>query len=183
MSQIAALSVEMRRQAEDLASRLMASDAGQRLLAFHDQLGQRDRLALRGLAWFVLCVIVYQILISPLLSHVETAERRLQSERELLSWLQAHDAAAGGAVSPGASGDEPIATVVNSTAEEGGLAIRRYEPAGEDGVRLWLEGANFNSVVKWLFLLEGTHGIRASEFTIEREAAPGKVSVRITLRG
>lgn len=183
MAELAAFTAEMRRQAEDLASRVMASDAGQRLLAFHDQLGERDRLALRGLGWFGAAVLLYTLLVSPLLAHVESAERRLQNEMELLSWLRAHDTVAGGAASPAASGEEPLATVVNSTAEEGGLAIRRYEPAGDDGVRLWMEGANFNALVKWLFLLEGTHGIKASEFSIEREADPGKVSVRITLRG
>ena len=31
--------------------------------------------------------------------------------------------------------------------------------------------------------IEISHGIRASEFTLERENEPGKVSARLTLRG
>lgn len=173
---------EMRRQAEDLASRVMASDAGQRMLAFYEQLGDRDRTALRWLGWFGAAVLAYLIAVTPLLGRLETSARRLDAERSMLAWLQAHDQG-GAAGTTAQSSDEPLATVVNTTAEKAGLSIRRYEPSGEDGVKLWMEGAAFNSLIKWLFLLEGSHGIRASEFTIEREAEPGKVSVRMTLRG
>ena len=181
MADLAAFRNEMRRQAEDLASRVMASDPGQRLLAFYDQLGERDRVAVRGLALFAAAVLVYLAAISPLVAHVDSAVRRLESEQELLNWLKSRDA--GGAGAAVVQRDEPLATIVNATAEEGGLAIRRYEPSGEDGVRVWMEGANFNAFVKWLYVLEGTHGIRAAEFNIERENEPGRVSVRITLRG
>jgi general secretion pathway protein M len=183
MADLAAFRSEMRRQVEDLASRVMASDAGQRLLGVYDQLGERDRMALRGLSWFAAAVLVYLAAISPLVAHVDSALRRLESEQALLSWLKSHDPAATGASTVIAQRDEPLATIVNATAEEGGLAIRRYEPSGEDGVRVWMEGASFNAFVKWLYVLEGTHGIRAAEFNIERENEPGKVSVRITLRG
>jgi general secretion pathway protein M len=183
MADIAVFSAEMRRQAEDLASRLMASDAGQRLLAFHDRLGERDRIALRGLGWFGAAVLMYVLMIAPLVAHVDAATRRLQAERELLTWLQSHDSGSVGGAMPASGSEEALATVVNETAEQAGLSIRRYEPAGEDGVRLWMEGADFNALVKWLFLLEGSHGVSAAEFNIERESDPGKVSVRITLRG
>jgi len=173
---------EMRRQAEDLASRVMASDVGQRALAFYEQLGDRDRTAVRWLGWFGAATIGYLTAVSPLLERLESSSRRLESERAMLAWLQAHDQGGAAGSTPHAS-DEPLATVVNTTAEKAGLAIRRYEPSGEDGVKLWLEGAAFDALIKWLFLLEGSHGIRASEFTIEREAEPGKVSVRMTLRG
>jgi general secretion pathway protein M len=183
MADMAAFRTEMRRQAEDLASRVMASDPGQRLLAFYDQLGERDRMAVRGLAWFAAAVLVYLAAISPLVAHVDSAVRRLEREQELLNWLKSHDVGAAGAAAVIAQRDEPLATIVNASAEEGGLSIRRYEPSGEDGVRVWMEGASFNAFVKWLYVLEGTHGIRAAEFNIERENEPGKVSVRITLRG
>ncbi len=183
MADMVAFRAEMRRQAEDLASRVMASDPGQRLIAFYEQLGERDRLAVRYLGWFSAAVVAYLMAVSPLLAMLDAASRRLEEERSLLTWLQSHDQGSAAAGASAGSTGEPVAGVVNSTAEKAGLAIRRYEPSGENGVRLWMEGASFNSLVKWLFLLEGTHGIQASEFTIEREAEPGKVSVRITLHG
>ncbi len=183
MADIHEFRAQMRRQAEDLASKVMASDPGQRLLALYEQLGERDRLALRMLGWFGSAVVLYFLTIAPLVAHVESAARRLEGERSLLAWLQSHEAEAGSGAPASSARDEPLATVVNSTADQEGLSIRRYEPAGDDGVRLWMEAVSFNALVKWLFVLEGSHGIRASEFTIERQDEPGKVSVRITLRG
>jgi general secretion pathway protein M len=118
-----------------------------------------------------------------MIEHGEQARRRLQEERALLEWLRAHQGEAGGAAQPGAARDQPIATLVNTSAQENKLTIRRYEPAGDDGVKVWLEGAPFNTVVKWLYQLEGGYGIRAAEFTLERADEPGKVSARLTLRG
>lgn len=186
MADIRAFGAEMRRQAEDLVSRFMASDAGQRLIHWYDQLGERDRIALRLLSFFLGVVAVYVVVIDPMIDRREAAERRLQDERALLEWLRSHESSVS---APGSAGeqagapDQPIATVVNTTAQENKLTIRRYEPAGEDGIRVWLEGVPFNAVVKWLFQLEGSHGIRAAEFTIEREGEAGMVSARLTLRG
>lgn len=178
-----AMSAELQRQFEDLASRFMASDAGQRLIHFYDQLGPRDRIALRALGGFLGLVLAYLLLLAPMIAHGEQAQRRLQEERALLQWLQAHQGEAGSSTTPGAARDQPVATLVNTSAQENKLTIRRYEPAGEDGVKVWLEGAPFNTVVKWLYQLEGAHGIRAAEFSLERADEPGKVSARLTLRG
>ena len=184
MAELNAFRDEMRRQAEDLASKLMASDTGQRLIGWYDGLGDRDRLALRLLSCFLAVVALYFAAVAPLMGYVDKAERRLEDERALLAWLRSHEgetAGATGGASP--SRDQPVATVVNSTAKENGLTIRRYEPADQDGMRVWLEGVPFNAVIKWIVMLEGNHGIRAVEFNVEREGAAGRVSARITLRG
>lgn len=185
MADIHAFRDEMRRQAEDLASRVMASDTGQRLIGWYDGLGDRDRLALRLLSFFLAAVALYFAAVAPLLGYVDKAEQRLAQERALLAWLSSHAAEAGAGASgaQGAAREQPVATVVNSTAKENGLTIRRYEPADQDGMRVWLEGVPFNAVIKWIVMLEGNYGIRAVEFNVEREGAAGSVSARITLRG
>lgn len=175
------LGPELRRQFEDVASRFMASDAGQRVLGWYDTLGDRDRLALRLLGAFFGVLVLYVLLLAPAIGQGDRAWGRLQQERELLAWLRAHqsEVSAGGAQAR----EQPVATVVNSSAQEHQLTIRRYEPAGENGIRVWLEGAEFNAVVKWLYQLEGSFGVRAAEFTVERDAQPGRVNARLTLQG
>jgi general secretion pathway protein M len=176
------LGPELQRQFEDLASRFMASDLGQRLIGGYDHLGDRDRLALRLLGSFVGAVLVYLLVLAPAIGLGDRAHGRLQQERELLAWLQQHQGAVSGSAAPQAR-EQPVGTVVNNSAQENKITIRRYEPAGEDGIRVWLEGADFNAVVKWLYQLEGSAGIRAAEFTVERDAQPGKVNARLMLRG
>jgi general secretion pathway protein M len=184
MADMNAFRDELRRQAEDLASRVMASDTGQRLIGWYDGLGDRDRLALRLLSCFLAGVMLYFAAVSPLLAYVGKAERRLEDERALLAWLRSHEGEAGaGPVVGGIARNQPVATLVNTSAKESGLTIRRYEPADNDGMRVWLEDVPFNAVIKWIVMLEGNYGIRAVEFNVEREGAAGRVSARLTLRG
>jgi len=175
---------QLQREFEDLVGRFMASDHGQRLLGWYDQLGDRDRLALRLLGAFLGLVLGYLLLLAPMISYGDQAQSRLQEERSLLAWLRenAGEVQGGAPVNPEAR-NQPVATLVNSSAQESGLTIRRYEPAGENSVRVWLEGAAFNAVVKWVYQLEGNYGVRATDINIERESEPGKVSARLTLQG
>ena len=174
--------VMLRRRFEDSVSRFMASDHGQRVIGWYEQLSPRDRLALRVLCGFAVLVLLYSFLLQPVTDYSNRAQMRLQEERDLLAWLRASEPAANLAVS-GATRNQPVAALVNSSAKTNDLTIRRYEPAGESSLRVWLEGAQFNSVVKWLYQLQSVHGIRAAEFSIERESGPGRVSARLTLEG
>lgn len=184
MAEMRALGTELQRQFEDLASRFMASDQGQRVIGWYDTLNARDRLALRLLGGFLGIVLVYVLALAPMIEYGNRAQSRLREEHALLEWLRAHQGEAG-APAPGGAGarEQPVATLVNSSAQENKLTIRRYEPAGDDGIKVWIEGASFNAIVKWMYQLEGSHGIRAAEFTVEREDEPGKVSARLTLQG
>lgn len=175
---------ELQRQFEDLVSRFMASDQGQRLIGWYEHTSVRERIALRVAGVLLLLLAVYALVLAPAIGYGERAHQRLHQERELLAWLRAHEASAPGATgaAPQTEG-QPVAPLVNSSAQEQGITIRRYEPAGEDGVRVWLEGASFAAVIKWLYQLEGTHGIEASEFSFEREGDAGFVNARLTLRG
>ena len=184
MAELRAMGAELQRQFEDLASRFMASDQGQRLIGWYETLGARDRLALRLLGSFLGFVLLYLLLISPMIDYGNRAQHRLQDEHALLEWLRTHQGEASGGGGGGAAArEQPVATLVNSSAQENKLTVRRYEPAGDDGIKVWIDGAAFNSVVKWMYQLEGSYGIHAAEFTLEREDEPGKVSARLTLRG
>ncbi|MBK8307817.1 MAG: type II secretion system protein M [Gammaproteobacteria bacterium] len=174
----------LRRRLEDSVSQFMASDQGQRLIAWYEQLSRRDRLALRGLCGFAAVVVLYSLLLQPLIGYSSRAQRRLLEEQELIAWLRANEPVAKAAAAASMAGrDQPVASLVNSSAKANELTIRRYEPAGDGSIRVWLEGAQFNSVVKWLYQLQSVHGIHAAEFSVERESEPGRVSARLTLEG
>lgn len=183
MSVFAKLSAELQRQFEDQVSRFMASDGGQKMIAWHDQLGERDRLVLRVLGVFLLAVLLVVMVARPALDFADRAQGRLKEERELLAWLQGNASAAHAAAPATAERTGSMVTLVTDTARENDVQVRRFEPDGDNGVRVWLEGAQFNAVVKWLYQLEETHAIRAAEINIERESQPGMVSARLTLRG
>ena len=183
MNAVANLLPQLRRQFEDMVSRFMASDAGQRVIAWNDQLGERDRLMLRILAVFLGGALAFMLLVSPALRFADRAQGRLQEERELLGWLQSNASAvrapSGGATERSGS----VLSVVTDTAHENNVQVRRFEPDGDTGVRVWIDAAQFNALIKWVYTLEETHGIHVAEMNIERGTAAGMVSARLTLRG
>jgi len=184
MSKLGALMPELQRQFEDLASRFMASDNGQRLLAWHDQLSPRDRLALRLLSWFAVVLVLYAMILQPVFEYGDRAKAQLQQDRALVAWLQANRAVAGqSAKAASVVREQPVAVLVNASAVQSKLAIESIKPAGDDGIRVELKGVAFNAIVKWLHLME-TEGIHAEAFSIaHRPGEPGMVDATLTLRG
>jgi general secretion pathway protein M len=184
MSKLGALLPELQRQFEDLASRFMASDNGQRLLAWHDQLSPRDRLALRVLSWFAAALLLYAMLLQPVFEFGDRAQSRLQQERALVAWLEANRAVAGQtAKTATVVREQPVAVLVNASAVQSKLAIESIKPAGDDGIRVELKGVAFNAIVKWLHLMEA-EGIHAEAFNIgHRPGEAGMVDATLTLRG
>jgi general secretion pathway protein M len=49
-------------------------------------------------------------------------------------------------------------------------------------VRVWLDGAPFDVLVKWLTTLNSTHGILVDNATLERTESAGRVDARLTLQ-
>lgn len=62
-----------------------------------------------------------------------------------------------------------------------GKAPSRLQPEGEAEVKVWLEGVNFDALVRWLAELESRHGIVVQDADIEKDSAPGMVSARLSL--
>ncbi len=76
-----------------------------------------------------------------------------------------------------------LLSIADQTGKENGLgeAITRMQPEGEATVRIWLEQADFVSLLRWLNTLENTYGVSVIEAAIDRDAQPGLVRARLGL--
>jgi general secretion pathway protein M len=110
-------------------------------------------------------------------------------QKSTAEWMQRSAAqlaalkGSGGQASAGLGGRSLLA-VTDSTARAGGLGaeLKRVEPEGQDSVRVWLDGAPFDVLVKWLSTLSSTHGIQVDTATLERSEVAGRVDARLTLQ-
>ncbi|MBY8965282.1 type II secretion system protein M [Algiphilus sp. NNCM1] len=59
-----------------------------------------------------------------------------------------------------------------------GSTPERLTPDGDDAVRVWLEGAPFNNLLRWLAELEGNPGLRLERADIDRKDG-GMVDARL----
>jgi len=154
-----------------------------------DGLDSRERIMLLSgvvvLAMFLFYMLVWQ----PAHSGYDRLKNNIFEQRATAIWMQ--ESAAKVNQLKGANqtsvqglGGRSLLAVTDSTARAGGLAasLKRIEPEGSNGVRVWLEQASFDHFVTWLALLSDSHGINPDSVSMERSEAAGQVDVRLTLQ-
>ena len=174
-----------------MLSRLKDQPAVGKLIAQYDQLPRRDQQALMVLAVAVFLGVLYFAVWRPAASFQEQALSSRDHAGELLAWMQANEQVirqlgGAGAASQGTAVDKPadgraLMALVTRSSSEAGLSLQRFEPSGEDAIRLWLENAPFAEVAAWLENLNRNHGVVVDQAAMDRSDQPGRVSVRLTL--
>lgn len=151
------------------------------------QLDLRQR-RLIGLAALVLVAALLYVWVWEPLAQAREAEReRIAQQQALLNWLEAVAPVAERLRERGQSsrdlGDRSLLGLADETARAAGLAgaMTRIEPTGEDQVRVWLEGADFVSVMSWLEEFSRSRPVRVDQFQVDRAGREGQVNVRVTL--
>lgn len=150
-------------------------------------LPKKDRVALEFLAGFIFCVGFYFLLWQPAVSFRERAEDRYLKNRELMGWMLQNEARARelsgreNVFATPATQDSVLA-IIDKAARERGIQLQRYEPGADASVRVWIEGAEFNSLISWLSQLLLVNNIQPAQLSIESSKENGAVDARIELR-
>jgi general secretion pathway protein M len=149
-----------------------------------DNLSERERNLVYVAGALVGVALVYLVLVLPFQTSGKRMAARVQQKTADLAWMQASApqaiAAAGVAK---AGGGESLVVLVDRTAREAGLgaSLRDQSPDGNNGLRLQIEGASFDTLVTWLANLQQQHGVSIESATIGR-AAPGLVNAMLSLK-
>ena len=157
--------------------------------AWFDSLEARERMMVFAGATLLVLFLLYVLVWSPIHSGYDALRNTVEEQRTTAVWMQesAQTLAIlkrnGGKTAQGLGG-KSLLSVADSTARAGGLgpALKRVEPEGSDSVRVWLDDAPFDVLVKWLATLSTIHGVSAESATLERSAATGRVNARLTLQ-
>lgn len=155
---------------------------------WYESLDQRERLMV-GIAAVVVAIGLFMMAIwHPLSSRQADLQGQLDEARDLMSYVQQAAATAktagGGRRGPRQQGRErSLLSLVDETTRQRGLkeAVKRIQPEGESTVRIWLEQAPFDDVVRWLDELNQRYGIQLSNGNLDREEKVGTIKARLTL--
>lgn len=69
------------------------------------------------------------------------------------------------------AGDSAGSSLINqatTSAKPFGIAFKRFQPQDENGLRLWIEGAEFDQLMRWLSALDRQH-IHVDQIEISRQ--------------
>ena len=148
----------------------------------------RERMMFAAGAVLLVLLLLYALVWAPFRSGYHSLQESVSAQRDTVLWMQGSAQTiqrlrnSGGATAKGLGG-RSLLSVTDSTARAGGLgpALKRVEPEGANSVRVWLEGASFDVLVKWLGTLSTRHGVDANSVSLERNETPGMVNARLTL--
>jgi general secretion pathway protein M len=152
-------------------------------------LNVRERKLVAGGAAILVLLIFYLLVWEPVVVAYSELKKNVAEQQETVDWMKqasvrvkALQGRAGGTAR--SLGGSSLLAVVDKSARLAGLgpAIKRVEPDGSKGVKIWLEGAAFDSMVLWLGKLNRSYRIDATVATIEPQGE-GRVNARLTLAG
>lgn len=152
-------------------------------------LQSRERLTLTSAAVFIVLALIYLLAVEPFLKQRANMAQRIQTKQQELIWMQqaSQQVKQLRAFSPNsgrANGKRSLLSVVDSSARRQNIRkpIQRIEPEGSNGVRLWIQNANFDILVRWLGSLNTVHGVDVVRATISRTDTLGHVDSRLSLQ-
>jgi general secretion pathway protein M len=147
----------------------------------------RERLLVAGGAVIVVLVALYTLAIAPFYGAVNSRAERVAQKEGDLAWMRgvAGEMMARNATAPApaAPSNESLVVLIDRTARECGLgaALTGQTPDGANGIRVRLEGAEFEKLVMCLATLQQAHSVTIESATIDRTAKPGLVNASLVL--
>jgi general secretion pathway protein M len=151
----------------------------------------RDQKALRWLVVALLAGFLYFALWLPATRYHDHAEISRLNATQLLTWMNSNAAsistlAGASRVDAGAAINKPadsraLMGLVTGSAREFGLVLQRFEPSGDNSVRIWIDNVPFSDVASWLETLSVENGVVIDQAALEKTAEEGNVTARLTL--
>ncbi|MGH8456320.1 MAG: type II secretion system protein GspM [Stenotrophobium sp.] len=76
-----------------------------------------------------------------------------------------------------------LLAAVDQSSKSGALGkpLSRIQPDGDTSVKVWVDGVNFEGLLRWIAELETHYGVAVDTVDIEREGTAGVVNARLTL--
>ncbi|GMG88234.1 type II secretion system protein M [Biformimicrobium ophioploci] len=159
-------------------------DFRQQMLNKWHAISDSDRRALMLLSLFLGGIIAVYGVLLPARGFFLSAHESLDDQKALISFMRSNEAvlkkaaSASGSANPTADGT--MLQRVTQAAKLHNLTIKRFEPEGDNRIRLWVEEARYDALNHWLDgLLK--EGFNVQSMNLDALPKEGMVSARLTL--
>lgn len=156
---------------------------------YWQNLQARERRTLLAGAAALVVMLLYILVWEPYHAHIERLETDVAEQRETLAWMQRaakeiERLRGNSAASPSVASEGSLLTTTDRTAREHGFseALKRIQPDGQRSVRVWLENAPFDDMVRWLDALASEHGVTVSTLVVDPADSSGRIDARLVLK-
>ena len=157
------------------------SSAYKKFINWYNALPSRDAKILKILSALTILVLIFSWVIQPTISSIKTSENKLAAELKFHTKLKENAFLFKSTGANTNNNNGSILSRVNGLAKEKGIKLKRFEPNGDSGLRVWLEKINFNSAIDWIETLEVEQGIKVEQISIDK-VDNGIVNLRAVLK-
>ncbi len=151
----------------------------------------RERMILIIAGAIVLIALIYLLIVEPVLRKHADLRNQVKAQQKTLAWMQQTservkqlqaNASQSGSGSVGHQGS--LLALMESSSQQSNMRkpIQRMEPEGKNGVKLWLEDADFDNLIHWVGELSYNQGVVVTRATISRGESPGQIDSRLSLQ-
>lgn len=137
----------------------------------------------------IVIALIFLIVIEPFLEESASLSKRIEAKHQDLTWMQQAskeiETIIGTAKGRRPGGNrQSLLSVIDNSARRNRIRkpIQRMEPEGSNGVKVWIENAEFDKLIVWLGQLDEKHGVNVTRATISRKNSPGLVDTRLSLQ-
>ncbi|WP_162047434.1 type II secretion system protein M [Vibrio taketomensis] len=123
--------------------------------------------------------VLYWAIYQPMIARAEQAQLRLNSEKQLLTWVKdkadrivALRGSGAKALSP-----LPFNQALSSSARRFNVELVRMQPRGNE-MQVWVQPLPFNQLVNWIEYMQSNHGIDVLFIDVDKNALTGVVDVK-----
>jgi len=143
------------------------------------QLNLREQRLVIAMGVVVLFFILYSAIWAPLNSNIDAANKKIDRQQALLTWVQEstvqYKSAAGASRANNSNGS--LSSLVNRTASRQQISIARMQPQGLD-LQVWIDEVPFDHLLVWLEQLSTQEGISVKAIDITNAQQAGVVKIR-----
>jgi general secretion pathway protein M len=151
-------------------------------------LTQRERIMVQAAVSVIVVFTCYLLIIEPISNNYTKNKKNVASATETLEWMKAaarevKELGGGHLLQADPKGKQLTLSIVDRSARKAGLAsvMKRVQPEGDSGVRVWFENAPFDELIRWLATIESQHDLSVNEINVEQTESTGRVNVRVFL--
>lgn len=148
----------------------------------------RERHTLLGGGIALVLILIYALIVDPFRQELNRLEQSVSQQQQVLDWMQQAAAEVkqlrGSQPASKQVSGQSLMSVIDASARSTGLsgALKQLRPEGQ-GVKVRLEEAAFDDMLRWLDQLNSQHGIQVNGLVMERLPQTGKVNASVVLGG
>lgn len=153
----------------------------------YDNLAPREKTYLQVMVVSLVLAFLYFVVWLPSHQYKVDSHKGLDSARQTLVFVKeniavAKSVAASNQVAQtGQIDPQTMVSKVSALGKKRGIELKRFEPSGDNRIRIWIEDMPFNAMVQWLQELEKQHGLKVAELSLDRDDKAGLVNARLLI--